>query len=300
MQITASSLPSLRPYHLAAILMVTFVWGLNFVVIRIGLDHFPPLLFSALRFAACALPALWMPRPQIGWMPLLALGLVLGAGLFGFLFLGIAAGVSPGIASLLMQSQVLFTLILGALVLGDRPSVAQWTALVLGGAGIALLAIDIGQLNTGTGLGLILCGAICWAFANLMFKRLPPTHMLNVMVWISLVPPIPLLTLSWIVEGPAAISASLGNIGPVAIAVIAYTSVLSTLFGYGVWGAMIQHYSAPKIVPFAMFVPVFGLFLSFFVFGDRLDAVGVLASMMVIGALGLNTFGFPRGSVART
>ena len=294
MSVSVQAPPLLRPLHLAALLMVTFVWGLNFIVIRIGLDHFPPLLFSAARFAVCALPALWLPRPKVGWVSLLALGLVLGAGLFGFLFLGIAAGVSPGIASLLMQSQVLFTLVLGALILGDRPGVAQWTAVALGCAGIALLAIDTGQFSTGTGFALILGGAVCWAVANLMFKRLPPTPMLNVMVWISLVPPIPLLALSWLVEGQPAISASLGNIGPVALLVIAYTSVLSTLFGYGVWGAMIQRYSAPKVVPFALFVPVFGLLLSFLIFGDRLDAVGLLASAMVVAALALNTFGFPR------
>lgn len=294
MSVSAQSPPALRPLHLAAILMVTFVWGLNFIVIRIGLDHFPPLLFSAARFAVCALPALWLPRPKVGWGSLLALGLVLGAGLFGFMFLGIAAGVSPGIASLLMQSQVLFTLLLGALVLGDRPGGAQWTAVALGLAGVVLLAVDTGQFRTGTGFGLILCGALCWAVANLMFKRLPPTPMLNVMVWISLVPPLPLFALSWMVEGQTAIEASFGNIGPVAVFVIAYTSILSTLFGYGVWGAMIQHYSAAKVVPFALFVPVFGLLLSFLVFGDRLDAVGVLASAMVVTALALNTFGFPR------
>jgi O-acetylserine/cysteine efflux transporter len=202
------------------------------------------ILFTCLRFVVCALPAVVIARPAVPWPQLLSLGFVLGAAVFGFLFAGMAAGMRPGAAALVMQTQVLFTLILGALVLREKPGRLRWIGVLLGMAGIACLANDSVAEGTAKGFALVLAGAFSWGVANLQFRRLQSVSMLAVMVWISLVPPIPLWGLSDLIEGSGALPAALREMTLGGAVALLYTSVLSTLFGYGVWGAMIRDYGA--------------------------------------------------------
>jgi O-acetylserine/cysteine efflux transporter len=271
---------------------VAFIWGFNFVVIRIGLDHFPPLFFSALRFLVCALPALlWVQRPKIALHDLLALGIVLGTFLFAFLFLGIRAGMPAGLASLAMQSQVFLTVLLGALVLGERPRPTSILALALGAAGLVLLALDQSQSGSLVALVLVMSGAFSWAVSNLLLKRLPPVEMGGLMVWISLVPPLPLLALSALTEGPVAMVAALRHLDLPGVAVVLYTGLVSTVLAYGIWGAMLQRHPVALVAPFALLVPIFGPGSAALVLGERPSWVAGAACVLVIAALMINCFG---------
>jgi O-acetylserine/cysteine efflux transporter len=285
-----------------ALLFVAFVWGFNFVVIAIGLDSYPPLFFSALRFLICALPAVFvLPRPAVSTMRLVALGLVLGVLLFGFLFLGIRAGTPPGLASLLMQAQAFMTVALGAACLKARPSPVNWAALAIGLAGLALIAAERGRSGSVGAMALVLAAALSWATANIMMVRMPRINMLHFMAWMSLVPPLPLLALSLATEGSEAILSALAGSSPVSIGAVVYTGLVSTLGGYGIWGTMLQRHSPAAVAPFALLVPVFGLASAALVLGERLERSEAIGSLLVILALAVNVWEAPlRGLVRRS
>lgn len=268
---------------------IAFIWGFNFVVIRWGLDHFPPLLFSALRFAVCSLPILFgLQRPDIGWKNIIALGVTLGLLVFGLLYLGIYAGMGAGLASAVMQAQVFFTLAIGYAVLGERLTGSSLVAIGLGFSGLALIFVRGGQHAPTIGFLLVLGGALSWGVSNVLIKKLPKVKMLNLMVWISIVPPLPLLILSFLFEGESAILHAVESIEPRGFLTILYTSVLSTLLAYGVWGAMLQRYTAALVSPFALLIPVFGLACSTFFLGERPAPLDLLGPALIIVALIIN------------
>lgn len=268
---------------------IAFIWGFNFVVIRWGLDHFPPLLFSALRFAVCSLPILFgLQRPDIGWKNIIALGVTLGLLVFGLLYLGIYAGMGAGLASAVMQAQVFFTLAIGYAVLGERLTGSSLVAIGLGFSGLALIFVRGGQHAPTIGFLLVLGGALSWGVSNVLIKKLPKVKMLNLMVWISIVPPLPLLILSFLFEGENAILHAVESIEPRGFLTILYTSVLSTLLAYGVWGAMLQRYTAALVSPFALLIPVFGLACSTLFLGERPAPLDLLGPALIIVALIIN------------
>lgn len=278
--------------HALLLIFIAFIWGFNFVVIRWGLDEFPPLLFSALRFTVCTIPILFgVERPPISWASLITLGVTLGLLVFGLLYLAIYAGLNAGMASAVMQAQVFFTLAIGSLVLGDRPDRLSVLAIGVGLAGLTLIFLHNGEHAPALGFALALLAAVSWAISNIMIKKLPKVQMLNLMVWISLVPPLPLFLLSYAFEGREAIIGFAVSIRWSGAFAILYTSAFSTLLAYGVWGAMLQRYSATAVAPFALLVPVFGLTAAALLLGTRLTGVDLAGPALIILALILNGIG---------
>ncbi|WGF86511.1 EamA family transporter [Marinivivus vitaminiproducens] len=280
---------TIRPGHVLLLLGVAFVWGFNFVVIKVGLESFPPLLFSALRFGLIAFPAvLFVPRPNVPWRDLVTLGLIFGVVLFGLLFVGIHAGVPPGLASLVMQTHVLFTIVLGVVLLGERPQAIRWLAVGLGFAGIALLVFEAGTPSQLWALALVLGGAFAWGISNLLLRRVPASDMAAVMIWLSLVPPVPLMVLSALFEGPERIATALSALSWTGVAAVAYTGFLSTVFAYGAWGAMLRRYPVSVVTPYALLVPIFGLGSAALFLGERFSGIDIAATLLVLLALLVN------------
>lgn len=275
--------------------LVAFLWGFNFIVIRWGLDAFPPLLFSALRFAVCLVPiAFGVARPQIPWSQLLLLGTTLGLLVFALLYLGIHFGLGAGLASVVMQAQVFFTLLLASVVLGEELRARTIAASLVAFLGLALIATGGDASFTALGFALTLAGAFAWGVSNVLMKRLPPVNALNLMVWISIVPPLPLLLASYVFEGPETISAALEGIALPGALTILYTSAISTIFAYGVWGNLMQKYSASRVAPFALLVPVAGLASARFFLGAELNTAEWLGAAGILLALVINTVGLRR------
>lgn len=275
--------------------LVAFLWGFNFIVIRWGLDAFPPLLFSALRFAVCLVPiAFGVARPQIPWSQLLLLGTTLGLLVFALLYLGIHFGLGAGLASVVMQAQVFFTLLLASVVLGEELRARTIAASLVAFLGLALIATGGDASFTVLGFALTLAGAFAWGVSNVLMKRLPPVNALNLMVWISIVPPLPLLLASYVFEGPGTISAALEGIALPGALTILYTSAISTIFAYGVWGNLMQKYSASRVAPFALLVPVAGLASARFFLGAELNTAEWLGAAGILLALVINTVGHRR------
>ncbi|SIR43810.1 O-acetylserine/cysteine efflux transporter [Rhizobium sp. RU35A] len=270
--------------------IVALVWGFNFIVIRWGLNQFPPLLFSALRFAVCALPAAFgMPRPDIPWRSLLLLGFTLGFLVFGLLYLGIYFGLGAGLASVLMQTQVFFTVVLARLALGEKMGSVAMFCTVLGLSGVMLIGLEAGATFTALGFALTTGGAFSWGVSNVLIKRLPSINTLHLMVWISVVPPLPLLASSVLFEGPTQTVEALRSMTAGGLMTVLYTSFVSTIFAYGVWGRMLQRYSAGQVSLFALLVPVVGLTAAWYFLGSTLSPVEVVGIAAIILALLIST-----------
>ncbi|MFW5328862.1 EamA family transporter [Hydrogenophaga sp. ZJX-1] len=273
--------------HLLLALAVVFVWGTNFVVIRWGLDGLPPFLFATLRFTFSALPwLLFIPRPTAPWRKLAAFGVLLGVGQFGLLFLAMRSSISPGLASLVVQVQVFFTIGLSLLLMGERVRGFQIVGLLLALAGLGVIALNLdAAVVTWLGLGLVLSAAFFWAGANLVVKSLGPVNMLHFMVWSSVFAVPPLLAISWFIEGPALMQSAVTHATPLVWASVLWQALGNTLFGYGVWNWLLARHPAATVAPLALLVPVFGMGASALSLGESLPGWKLGAATLVLCGL---------------
>ena len=273
--------------HLLLALAVVFVWGTNFVVIRWGLDGLPPFLFATLRFTFSALPwLLFIPRPTAPWRKLAAFGVLLGVGQFGLLFLAMRSSISPGLASLVVQVQVFFTIGLSLLLMGERVRGFQIVGLLLALSGLGVIALNLdAAVVTWLGLALVLSAAFFWAGANLVVKSLGPVNMLHFMVWSSVFAVPPLLAISWFIEGPALMQRAVINATPLVWASVLWQALGNTLFGYGVWNWLLARHPAATVAPLALLVPVFGMGASALSLGESLPGWKLGAAALVLSGL---------------
>ena len=275
--------------HFLLALSVVAVWGTNFVVIKFALAHLPPLLFAALRFTFAFLPiAMFLPRPAASWRNLAAYGLLIGAGQFGLLFIAMNGHISPGLASLVIQTQVFFTIFLSMRMSQERVKPMQWAALALATVGIGVIAVHTDGSTTITGLVLILVAAASWACGNMVNKQAGKVDMLAYVAWSSLFAAPPLFVLSLIFEGWPAIATGLQEAGVSTWAAVLWQTVGNSLFGYAVWGWLLARYPAATVTPMALLVPVFGMAASSWWLGEAMPAWKLIAMALVMAGLALN------------
>ncbi|MBG6080253.1 O-acetylserine/cysteine efflux transporter [Rubrivivax gelatinosus] len=280
--------------HLLLALAVVAVWGTNFVVIKLALAALPPLLFAVLRFAFVLLPAaLFIRRPPVPWRQLAAYGVLIGAGQFGLLYVAMRGHIAPGLASLVIQTQVFFTIGLAIVLAGERVRAFQWGALALAVAGIGVIAWHTDAQTTPFGLALVLCAAASWAGGNLVARQSGKVDMLGYVVWSSLFALPPLAALSLLLEGPELILHSLATADAGAWAAVAWQSVGNSLFGYAAWGWLLARHPAATVVPMALLVPVFGMGASALMLAEPLPGWKLAAAALVMSGLALNLF-WPR------
>jgi O-acetylserine/cysteine efflux transporter len=262
--------------------LVVVIWGVAFIATKIGLASFSPPELAALRFLIASLPALFLARPPISWPLLGAVGLTLFAGQFLFQFFGIAHGMPPGLASIVVQTQALFTILFAALVLRERPTRRQLAGTATAFAGLVLITATVGGDLTAIGLGLTTVSAISWAIGNVLVKRLPPVEMLNLMVWLSLVPPLPSLALSMALDGPTDLARAIASAPWLGIAAVIYLGVVATVFAYALWGMLLRRYPAATVTPFALLAPFVASYSSSLVFGERFGPLRLSGMALVL------------------
>jgi O-acetylserine/cysteine efflux transporter len=275
--------------HLLLALAVVAVWGSNFIVIKLALAHLPPLLFATLRFAFAVLPAaLWLSRPRVAWQSLAAYGVFVGVGQFALMYLAMTRFISPGLASLILQMQVFFTIGLARLSLGERVQRAQWLALAISGAGIVVIGAHTNGDASPLGLLLTLGAALGWASANVVAKRAAPTDMLAFVVWASAFAVPPLLALSFAFEGWPAIRAGLVAADVGTWAAVLFQAWANMLFGYSAWGWLLARHPVATISPLSLLVPVVGMGGSALLLAEPLPAWKLGAAALVMVGLTLN------------
>lgn len=276
-----------------AALVVIIAWGLNFVVIKQGLTEIPPLLLGALRFALVAFPAvLFIKRPAVPWRIIVLYGATISLGQFVFLFTAMYVGMPAGLASLVLQSQAFFTVLMAALFLGEK--VRRHNVL-----GMVVAVIGLGFIEQGAAPGsvpilgfvLTLLAALSWAAGNIVTKGTGKIDMLSLVVWGALIPPVPFFVLSWIFEGPALMQASLAGVTYVGVLAVFYLAMIATIVGYVLWGRLLSRHPASKVAPLSLLVPVVGLVSSAWFLDERLAAIQWLGGVIVMLGLAINVFG---------
>lgn len=278
---------SLRHFLLA--LAVVAVWGSNFVVIKVALGQMPPLLFATLRFAMVVLPMVFFQkRPIVPWRNLAGYGLFIGVGQFGLLFVAMNGHISPGLASLVIQLQVFFTIGLAMALAGEGLQRVQWIALGLGASGLGVIVAHTDGNTTLLGLALVLLAALAWAGGNLVSRAAGRINMVAYVVWSSLFAVPPLLALSLWVEGWDALAAGVQGADLGAWAAVAWQAWGNSIFGYAAWGWLLARYSAATITPMALLVPVFGMASSAWWLGEPLPLWKLGAAALVLSGLALN------------
>ncbi|MCQ8191075.1 EamA family transporter [Streptomyces rugosispiralis] len=288
----------MRPVHIALAVLVTALWGVNFVVIEVGLDHFPPLLFCALRFLVAALPAVFLVGPpRVAWRWILGVGLALGVAKFGLLFIGMHEGMPAGLSSLVLQIQAVFTALFAAVVLAERPGRRRLLGMAVALAGIAVAAVDEGTSGPLLGFVLVIAAAAFWGVSNVLTRKAAPPDALNFMVWVSLVPVLPLLLLSLMFEGARPDLDALSRLDWAGVGAIVYVAWVTTVFGFGVWGFLLRTYDASAVAPFSLLVPVFGMSSAALVLGEGISAPRWLAAALLVGGVALTSL--PGGRLRR-
>ncbi|RNL80487.1 EamA family transporter [Nocardioides marmorisolisilvae] len=262
--------------------LVPVIWGFNFVVIEWGMHDVPPMLFVALRFTAVVLPAVFLvPRPDAGWRTVALVGVFMSLGQFGFLYTSMHLGMSPGLAALVLQAQVLFTVLIAAFWLRERPTRGQVVGVLVGAAGLVVVGIGRGGHIPLSALLLCLAGALSWGVGNVVSRSAGVKSGLSLAVWSSLVVPVPLLGLSLVLDGPHEVGHALAHLGPEALLSTLYTAGLASLVGYSIFNGLLARYPASSVVPFVLVAPPVAM-VSAWALLDQVPNAAELAGGLVV------------------
>jgi O-acetylserine/cysteine efflux transporter len=276
---------------LAALLVVTLL-GVNFVAIKIGLEALPPLLLTGLRFLLAALPGVFLVRPpkaSVGTV--VAFGLSLGVVQFGLLFFAIAIGMPAGLSSLVIQMQVFFTIGLSYLAFGERPSGLQIAGALVAAVGVAVIAVWKARHAMLLPLGLVLGAALAWACSNIIVKAAGRIDMLPLIVWGSLVATPPLILLSLLAEGPAAIAEGLRHADAGTFAAVLFIAYPATILAFALWSQLLSRYPAATVTPFALLVPVVGISSTSTLLGEPFGLVEAAGAALILFGIALSIYG---------
>ncbi|URO01303.1 O-acetylserine/cysteine exporter [Leclercia adecarboxylata] len=287
-------------------LLVVVVWGLNFVVIKVGLHNMPPLMLAGLRFMLVAFPALFfVARPKIPFRLLLGYGLTISFGQFAFLFCAINFGMPAGLASLVLQAQAFFTIILGAVVFGERLQSKQLAGIALAVVGVLVLAEASlnGQHVALLGFLLTLAAAFSWACGNIFNKKIMQLEarpaVMSLVVWSALIPIVPFMLASYLLDGPTVMLNSLVTIDVTTILSLVYLAFVATIIGYGIWGTLLGRYETWRVAPLSLLVPVVGIASAALLLDEKLGALQLVGAVLVMAGLYINVFGFRVRRTAR-
>lgn len=280
-------------------MLVVVAWGLNFVVIKVGLHSMPPLLLAGLRFVLVAFPAIFfVARPRIPLRLLLGYGLTISFGQFAFLFCAIKFGMPAGLASLVLQAQAFFTIILGAGVFGERLQSRQRVGITLAVLGVLVLIESSlnGQHIPLLGFMLTLAAAFSWACGNIFNKKIMQHSsrpaVMSLVVWSALIPIVPFMFASLVFDGPALMLQSLITIDTTTLLSLVYLAFVATIIGYGIWGSLLGRYETWRVAPLSLLVPVIGMASAAVLLGETLSMLQLAGAVLVMAGLYINVFGF--------
>jgi O-acetylserine/cysteine efflux transporter len=269
--------------------LVAIIWGANFVVIDEGLKGFPPFLLLAARFLVVLFPMiLLVPRPG-PWRTILQVGLFMSLGQFGLLYLSLHLGMPAGLASLLVQVQVIFSIAISRVFLKERPTRQQLLGVGIGLVGLTVLIA--GRASTAGLLPLVIIIGAClsWSIGNVMSRRARVTSGFGLTIWSGVVVPIPALALAFLVNGPHAVDHAITHIGWVTVASTLYTAILCSLFGYGVWNSLLSRYPVGSVVPFALVVPAAGIATAWIALGQAPTLSETIGGLILLGGIATTT-----------
>lgn len=278
--------------HLLLTLLLIVIWGVNFVVIQIALQELPPILLTFLRFFFAAFPAVFFfKRPRTSWKLLFYYALSLIVLDFCFLFTGMYLGVSAGIASLTLQTQVFFTAILAVIFLKEKMSMMQILGAIIAFSGVVYVGFNTGGDVNMIGLLLVELAALSWAVGNLVSKKIGQVDMLSLVTWGSLISLPFLLGLSFILESHLWNLDTLLTLSYKSIGALAYLVYPVTLFGFAMWSWLLNRHPATVVAPFTLLIPIVGFSASALFLHEALPTWKITAGILVLLGLFINLYG---------
>jgi O-acetylserine/cysteine efflux transporter len=282
----------MKPLHVVLAVLIAAIWGVNFSVIKLGLATVDPFILAGIRFSLCALPAIFFIRkPDVPWRYIIGYGLVFGIGLWGVVNLGIKAGLSAGIASLVLQFSAFFTILLGGWVFKEALTRFQVLGMLIALAGLlCIIKISDGSVSL-TGVLLVLVGAASWSVANIINKKASTKDVFGFLVWSSAFAPIPLFALDYAVNGSAGYTAIVSQVNTTTVLSILFQVYPNTLFAYWIWNSLLKTYPVSTVAPLSLLVPIFGMLGSVVVFNESVQVSKVLAVVLIVLGLAVGLYG---------
>ncbi|MBN7805090.1 EamA family transporter [Agrobacterium rosae] len=278
--------------HIFLALITVFLWGFNFVVIKVGVMDMPPLFLTALRYFFAAVPLIFfLPRPKVPWKHMVVYGMVMGCVQFGLLYTAIKWGLPAGLASLVMQSQAFFTMALAVTLLGEIPLKSHIAGAAVAFGGLAVIGLERLNITAMVPLLMSVGAAFSWAMGNIVNRKVGRVNAVSFIAWTSLVPVLPLIILSLVLEGPQAIADGLALASPMTVMVVIYMAYGATIVGAGIWSYLLSRYPAGTVAPFSLLVPIVGFLGAYFAFNEEITLFEVIGSSLVVAGLALNVFG---------
>lgn len=281
----------MRPTHFLLAILLILIWGFNFVVIKTGLGAIPPLTLCFVRFFLTSIPAIFFIKPpKIPYKIIALYGIVMFAIQFSLLFIGIHIGVTAGLASLLVQTHVFFTILLAVFFLSEKPNKWQILGGIIAFCGLILVVLNLNNDKTTSILGFILIigSAITWGIGNLICKKIEPVNNIALVIWGSLFAWPILLPTALIFEGSDKIIFALTHLTWLSAATILYLVYPATIFGWAIWSWLLGKYSTATIAPFSLLTPIVGMASSALVLGEPFYCWKILAATLVILGLTIN------------
>ncbi|WP_046383059.1 EamA family transporter [Pseudomonas veronii] len=287
--------------HLVLAVLVTLVWGVNFPLTKLGLRAIDPFVLTGIRFALAALPLVFfIKRPAVRFHYVAAYGLIFGLGMWGVINYGIQVGVSPGIASLIIQLSVFFSMGWGYVLFQEKIRRAQVLGAVLAVTGLAgIIATQHGD-HALLGILLIVFSALAWSVGNVIIKQSGVKEIFSFMVWASLFPPIPLWLMAWWLHGSAAFASVGANLDLTAVGSILFQVYLATHFAYWGWNSLLKAYPVSTVAPLSLLIPVFGMTSSMLIIGERISTPNLLSIALIITGLAVGLYRTPASAPGKT
>ena len=277
----------MKPADISLAVLVAVIWGLAFVASRVALDELSPALMTALRFAIAALPCLFVRRPNVSWTVLIAISVPLFLGQFLAQSWAIAHGVPVGLASVIVQSQALFTVAFAVLAFGEIPTRMQITGIGVATIGLLMICGTVGFDFSVGAFAVLLISPVSFAIGNLLLRQARQVPMFDLFAWLCLVPPLPLLALALVADGPWATWLSLSQMSASGWISMIFIGAISTCVAYWLWGRLLRDHTAAQVVPFALLVPFVGAAASSVVFGETFGPLRLAGMLTVVGGIAI-------------
>ena len=276
-------------FHIGIALIVTVLWGLNFVAIKLALQEMSPFMLGAFRYIVASLPILvGVVKPSLSWKKIILIGFVGGFIMFAFLFLSIKTGCTAGLASLLLQSQAFFSILFAKWFLKERILPWQWLSILLGSLGIFYISKKMNTDTSLLGFICVLIAALAWASTNILHKQLKNFQAFELIVWTSIVPIIPFLLLSIIIDGYENIIITINNLSYTGICCILYIGFIATLGCAALWTYLIYLYSPAVVAPYSLLIPLFGISFTCIICNEKLSCELIYSCIFIFSGLIIN------------
>jgi len=275
----------MKPADVCLAVLVAVIWGLAFVASRIALDELSPTLMTALRFSIAAAPCLFVPRPKVSWPNLIAISFSLFLGQFLAQAWAIAHGVPVGLSSVIVQSQALFTIAFAAIAFGEHPTRMQAIGIAIATFGLLMICGTVGYDFSVIAFAVLMISPVSFALGNLLLRRAPGVPMFDLFAWLCFVAAVPLLALTFAVDGAAPTWHALSHMSFAVLLCMLGIGAISTCIAYWLWGRLLREYPAAQVVPFALLVPFVGSAASSVVFGERFGPLRLAGMLTVVGGI---------------